>query len=431
MRVDHLTVTRERSGHVVRRAQVRTAGRTIELFVRIAPPLAEQVHDRIDGSPFVAAGLLAAMVAGEDLVVDAPVSARLAARLDDVVTAFARWDPTLRPPRIVHDGGLEPLPPGIGVGCYFSRGVDSMASAALERSEPGPLTRLVFIDGIEPRHTPPTAAGEVRLAGAAATRLGLPLCVVQTNIRDLLDAWRDWVDVHGAALAAVALCFDGALGAAVVPSTHAFDELAPSGSSPVLEPLLSTESVTVHHDTMAMDRVAKVHFLAGQRPDLLPLLKVCYAQDRNDNCGRCPKCLLTMGALQSAGALDRASGFPAAVPLDAVRGLRLATMYSRLHWLSLVRALGRSGPDADLRAAVEHALWRSARPGLLHRTELTASWLTGRRPSPSVNWHDPTKGFSWRHHDVLWRAITRGAPLEATSEWAEAPLIRRRARPAP
>lgn len=416
---------------IERSARVRTAGRELRLAFD-HPVLPGTVPStRVDGTPMVVATVLAAMMAGEDVVVDAPVSPLVADRLDEVVTAYARWDPTLRPPRITTAGALEPGPPGPGVGCFFSRGADSMVSAALARRSPAPLTHLVFVDGLEPRHSRPTADEEIALAARAATRLDLPLCVVRTNVRALTNDWRDWADVHGAALAAIALGFDGVFGAVVIPSTQAVNELAPYGSSPVLDPLFSSESVRVHHDDLSLDRAGKIAFLTAQRPDLLPLLKVCYAEDRPDNCGRCGKCLLTMCSLVAADALPLATGFPDRVPMDALRALRPSPLHSRQHWVAVCRALGAEGVAGELRRTIERSLRRAARPGPAARVALVRDRAIGRRPTANPTWRAPERGFDWRNTSELLRLLTEGRPDRPLQPWAEPPLVRQRARPAP
>ena len=66
-------------------------------------------------------------------------------------------------------------------------------------------------------------------------------------------------------------------------------------------------------------------------------LKVCFYEDRSDNCGSCSKCLLTMLALEAAGARDHATAFPAEIDLWldqplAVRGSQdMAGLAAMLH----------------------------------------------------------------------------------------------------
>ena len=421
----------ESGGAVERSARFRWRGETLRVFVRLPPDLAPPVEQAGDGSPFLAMGLLPAMMAGEDLEVTGPVSARLLGRVELAAGAYVSWDPGLRRPALRVQGPGATAAAARGVGCFFSRGVDSMLSAVVERMEPGPLTHLIFGNGLEPGHSPPVAREEIRIARVAATLMGLPLVVIETNVRMLTEGRRDWADAHGSALAGVGLALSGCLGAIVIPSTDTFASLVPFGSSPVLDPLFSTELVRVHHDDIALTRVSKVAVLAGQRPDLLPHLKVCFREDRPDNCGRCGKCLLTMAALQAAGGLARATGFPDEIDVDRIRALRLAPLQSRMHWVAVIRALGASGADGVLRAAIAHALRRSARPGPGQWLRLVWSRLRGRRARLHPSWRDPGRGFDWRHHTEVLSLLTRGRPDRPFRAAPELPPSGVRARLAP
>ena len=139
--------------------------------------------------------------------------------------------------------------------------------------------------------------------------------------------------------------------------------LGPGGSHPILDPLFSSESLTIEHDSPAEGRLGKVRFLVAERPELLPYLKVCQTENTSGNCGRCRKCMWTMTCLQAAGALERADSFPDVVDLDAVRGLRLEHYIQRALWTEAAGGLGDSEGDRALRSAIHrYALGRAARP---------------------------------------------------------------------
>lgn len=99
-----------------------------------------------------------------------------------------------------------------------------------------------------------------------------------------------WEDAHGPALAATALLLGGQIGHVVVPSWADYAGLGACGTNPLLDPLWSTESVELEHDSTALGRTAKLKWLARERPELLKDLKVCLRDNRADNCGRCRKC---------------------------------------------------------------------------------------------------------------------------------------------
>jgi hypothetical protein len=299
---------------------------------------------------------------GEDVVVDAPVSPLLVRGAGRARELYRAWSPGLHATRIEVAEERESTRRSSEIGCFFSRGVDSTYSAAVPREYPGPLARLVFIDGFEPVHDDRVRAEEVRRARAAAELVGLPLHVVSAGFLDtLLPAVGNLDDSTAPMLALAGLAVGGGLGTVIVPSSDSTETLGPFGSSPVLDPLFSTEAVSIAVDSVALGRVAKGLWLARERPDLLAQLKVCFHENRPDNCGRCSKCVLTMATLRAAGALHAASQFPDDFDLDAVRTAPVRVFQPRAEWAQLARAL-EDGRDPELHAAILAALAQPSRP---------------------------------------------------------------------
>jgi len=316
-----------------------------------------------DLSGFASLALLPAMVAGEDLVVEGAISTRLARGLDQVATIWSRWNPTLRPPAVVADTVSVSAPMTEQVtAAYFSRGVDSLYTALVERSPDDAIQQLLFIDGLEPVHSPAVAAEEARLAGVSAEAVGLPLTVLATNARTFTDRFRGWGDSHGAALAGLATLLSGGVATLIVPSSYGVALPVPYGSHALVDHRFSTEAVRIVPDDVLFGRVGKVFALVGSRPDLLPHLKVCFFHDGTGNCGRCPKCLHTMSSLYAAGALEQATSFPSTIDLDAVRAVRLNGVEKLGNFVEVARTLPADGFGGELRTAMLHAVRRSVRP---------------------------------------------------------------------
>ncbi|MEA2124705.1 MAG: hypothetical protein QOI80_1487, partial [Solirubrobacteraceae bacterium] len=288
--------TRELDDAIERSALYRWAEGERRVSIAVPPDL---VGDPDDASPFLPLALLPAMCLGEDVVVDGPVSPRLVRGLSQVAELYRAWAPELRAAAIEVAEERVPQVNGAGVACFYSRGVDSTYSAAVPRSYPGPVERLLFIDGFDPNLDRDVMAEEIRGATANADRLGLPLSVLRTNLHDLTRLFAsDWNDMVGAALAFAALSAAGRNDAVVVPSGDSATTAGARGSSPALDALFSTETTAIVHDSVALSRVGKTLWLARERPDLLPELKVCFSWNNSENCGLCRKCLLTMAALR-------------------------------------------------------------------------------------------------------------------------------------
>lgn len=343
---------------VERSARVRWKGGEHELTIDVPREFAPSADD---GSAFLAATLQLAMRRGEDLEIDAPVSRRLLEACERIALVYSSWNRTLRPPAVRAQGATSTgTSPGRALASFFSRGVDSTYCAVAPRPEPVEL--LAFCDGLEPRHDESVRAEEVRLAGVVAERIGLPLVVTRTNLRELTDeVVANWEDFVAPGLAFVAHSLAAGIRGALIPSTDDHESLEPCGTGPLLDPLFSTEAVEIEHDSIDRGHASKVAWLAANRPDLLEQLKVCYRENRSDNCGDCGKCLITMAELQAAGALGQARLFPHEIDLDAIATIRGGFRKSRLDWLTVCERLGHSDADVRLRTAIEAALERAAR----------------------------------------------------------------------
>jgi hypothetical protein len=329
--------------------------------VRFGGP-SELVGDA-DASPFLAATLLPAMAWQQDLHIDATVSPLLLARIDRLARMYALMDPTLRPPTVTVAATAVRPPASRAVAALFSRGVDSTYTAAVDRTEPGVLDELIYCSTLEPAHGTAVQDEELVLARQVAERIGLPLRAVWTDLRSFTDPMLGWSTMHGSGLGALALLVGQAYRHVVVATAYDIASLVPCGSMPMTDVLWSTEAMSLYHDDLDRSRQDKIDWLVQHRPDLLALLKVCYAQDRPDNCGTCHKCLLTMSGLRAAGGLQAASSFPRELDLAALRSQRVAGVGLRHLWVDItLRA--RANGDVELAEAVGDMLHHSAVPTL-------------------------------------------------------------------
>ena len=348
MIVDDLRQEELDSGVVECSARVRWADGDERLRVRAPSGFAKPPGD---ASAYLAAALPLAMRRGEALEIGGTVSPRLLARADLIQSIYTLWNPWLCRVRVWASGAADPGDGGGAVATFFSRGVDSSYTATSERYGAPELTHLLFVDGLDLRHNDTVRAEEVRLARAAASVIGLPLVAVSTNVRELSEPLCDWEDMAGAGLSFVALSLGGLLERAVIPPSDTYMSMTPCGTSPLLDPLFSTERVEIEHDRLEGTRASKVASIARRRPELLRYLKVCFAENRPDNCGRCHKCLLTMVALQAAGALSQAEGFPDEIDRETLRSVRVGASWfsSRYEIAAACRALPADGPTAETR----------------------------------------------------------------------------------
>ncbi len=333
------------------------------------------------GDALLAALLLPAMRAGEDLVIEAAVSPRLREQAQSIMDIYQAWVPGLRlarRPNIVAPEAT-PVPSRGGTGLFFSCGVDSFYSL-LRRTGAQPAAgepasndlSLVLAYGFDIRPgNRPLFEQIARSAGRVADETGRPLVIVETNVRSFSDARVGWDFYHGAALASMGLLLGGLFDTVVIPSTHDYAELVPWGSHPLLDPLWSTETLRFVHDGCEASRTEKVRHIAVS-PLALATLRVCWPDWSEEyNCGRCEKCIRTMLALHLAGVLPRSETFPPTVAPALVRSLQLVTGESSARFLEdLLHALEAREEDHALAEAVRHVL----------RRERLKLWVRGSVP---------------------------------------------------
>ena len=390
-----------------RSARIRWNGGEFRLRFAVPPELAPA---SLDASPFMSATLLPAMAFHEDLVVDGPVSPLLFRQTEAIQRTFHAWDRGLRrgAVQVAEERVTEPAEGRLG--SFFSRGTDSFFTALHPRPT-GQPELLIFCSTFDPFEDERARAEQLRRTRAAAEAIELPLADVRMNLRELTERIIDFVDLHGAGLAALAQSVSGGLRRVVVASSHSVSEFNAWGSSPFLDPLFSTESVQVEHDSVAFGRLDKIAWLARERPDVLALAEVCQHQHAPGNCGRCHKCVLTAVQLVAVGAPGAIPGLPERPDPDLVRADRPQGLGRRLQLASTHRALPDTPENAELRAALVHSLRRVARPGPADWLRAARDWRRGTRPR--LNPVHPLQGsvFSSQWIGTLIQLLRYGRPL--------------------
>lgn len=273
-----------------------------------------------DASPFLVALLLWCLRRGEALSIDGRVSSRLlgnVALATDVCRSF--WPELISPVELTADRA-EPDAGTRGTGSFFTRGVDSWYTALTygDRAyDAPPLTHLVYVPTIDFMFDAEHRARAIADTEAAARSVDATPVVVETNLREHTERFLHWGYYHGAGLSSVGLALG--LERMLLPGARSYGRLEPEGSHPLLDPLWSTARTQVVHHGAEATRWAKVERVATE-PRALRTLKVCFAENTNGNCGRCPKCLVTMVMLAAVGKLDEC---PFDEPLHPIAVARL------------------------------------------------------------------------------------------------------------
>lgn len=377
---------------MIRFRRVRTSRRGDEVTAVVEGPGPDDAFDlwfrssgaRLTAAPeaFVTAALPVAMGHGVALRAPGRVSPRFAESIDRWQRTFAAWLPDELSPTTVEAKTRRPRPPSTGVGAFFTGGVDSFYTVLEHRER---LDGLVYVWGYDlPLEQWPELRQEVAVGvRTAAAELEVPLVEIETNLHD-------WSDLHGAAwgttyhavaLAAVAHLLTPSFGELLVGSTYTYRDLFAWGSTPITDPLLGSDLMTITHDGCEADRVERIRRIA-ESDVALRHLRVCWEnRDLSYNCGVCEKCIRTMIALQICGKLDQCATLPA-IDIDRVRALphNYVAVVARL--VELVDHLRRTGSDPELLAACEASLhhqdpsivrwdldWRDVMPLLFEREQ--------------------------------------------------------------
>jgi hypothetical protein len=343
--------------------RVARPGATEELWYEFAGMDGTATSGAADG--FVAALLLPAMMTGESIAVRGRVSARLLRGLDEYQRVLHGWFPERFTPVTITCDEVQASPacgPPRQAGAAFSGGVDSSYTllSHLEAMPHDPLGRIdhaVFVHGFD---IPLDNASAFQTAAATYRRclpgLGVRLVEARTNVRVFVDE-ASWELAHGSALASVALLLDGLLGRFYVPASFGYANLPPWGSHPLLDHLLSTESLEIVHDG-CLPRIDKIAAVAEW--DLArQWLRVCWERPHGSrNCCRCCNCVLTMVGLELAGRLAECPTFPEPLVRARIRRLRVPQEdLAETESVDIARALaaGRRDLARDLRILVRRS----------------------------------------------------------------------------
>lgn len=321
--VSEVAITRE-TDHYTLSSHIRLESRPGKWDIRFRVPSAYGGFLTSRGDPFLAAMLEPCMVLREPLIIEAPVSPMLLAATDRIQDILRQWVAGAERIRI-HPGEVRPAAncAPVGVGCFFSGGVDSFYSL-LKNADI--LTHLILIHGFEQAHRNKELYEMIRgrMANVAAAT-GKGFVEVSTNVREFTDGVVAWTSYAGSVLGAVALLLPGLFRRVVIPAGLSYIQLLPHTTHPLLDPLWSNETTEIVHDGCEATRAEKILGTVASSDLALANLRVCWSHHAY-NCGVCEKCLRTTITLWAAGRLDQCLTFPRPLAARTLRRLRLKNL---------------------------------------------------------------------------------------------------------
>ena len=294
---------------------------------------------------FVAGLLPVAMILGESLEIEAPVSTRLAHGLEHYQDILTTWWPhffrrsNIRYSNLVERQG-ESRPKAVG--CCFSGGVDSFQAVSglrmpAIRFPEFEITHALMINGFDQVMDLDHRGVSQQMYEAyspALAQWGIELVMVDTNLKLFKEAVMNkthlWAS-FGGSLTACAHALGSLFGRFNLPAqaTYAHPDLRPVGSHPILDHLLGTDQLQVIHTGARISRARKLEALADHSI-VRDNLRVCFRHPEFDpesgaviNCGKCEKCIRTLISLDILGRLGEFSTFPNRPPMQMLRDSQL------------------------------------------------------------------------------------------------------------
>lgn len=339
-----------------------TEGGTYEISARLTPAggdpfriwfrFAERYapEGELDASPFLPHALPWCLRRGEPLTIAGPVSVRLLDAVGGIMRVYGSFFPaSMRDPVPVEAEPRVPSPGRPLTASLFTRGIDSWFSVLSAMEDPRlrpPISHVVYLPAGPEHWTPEQRDARVEGIRRAAARVGLDLIRLDSNIKEHFG--------RGQFSMALVLGFANVL----LPSDDMRAGLRAKGLHPFLDPRFSTERTELYHygDASRWQKTERV----ARSQEALDTLAVCKYDDleADRNCGRCEKCLRTMLALHTLGALDRCPVFDRPLEVSAVTAIKDVSG-SRQDWLDALHGLGGSDFDRRLAAAGQMVILRS------------------------------------------------------------------------
>ncbi|UTT62993.1 hypothetical protein [Microcella humidisoli] len=194
-------------------------------------------------------GLLPAMLLGAPLQVEQPVSARLLAHVATAQDVLASWYPTWVDRVAVHADAGPPSPAGRGAVLLVDESNAAIASALARRGKVAALSPLATADAAIASAAGHHLESPAAVAEALGAAIGAPVVRLDPLAVALLGGVLDRDRLLRGIEVGVQARLLGALGYGelLVAAPHHARALRPAGSHPIVDPLWSTERLTVRH----------------------------------------------------------------------------------------------------------------------------------------------------------------------------------------
>jgi hypothetical protein len=287
----------EENGSICVRATIETPEQSRKLlWYRLPIEYKDAISSSCD--PFLIAIVFMAMRKDSDLVVRGEVSPSLLKNLEEFQAIWSSWRQD-RYKIIRIDAEIEREQSMIsGVDraiSTFSGGVDSCFTAFRHRMrdcgrQQSNLQAGLMVHGFDIPLEDSAFDRAVEKSRIMLTSIGMEMIPIATNFRKVIKG--DWEDIFGTGIASCLHLLQKGYNKGLIASSHAYRTLnLVYGSNPLTDPLLSSQSFEITHDSAFFTRLEKIQKIS-QWSEALENLRVCWQGEHKDrNCGRCEKCV--------------------------------------------------------------------------------------------------------------------------------------------
>ena len=336
------------------RRDVLSDGKLPDLFYEMRPRAAA-VAPEFDSSDFALIAMLPiAMNEMIDLHAEFEVDSALLDGLDHYQDVWHSWRPDIFKKKIKITTAGETFQrtssyqPKRAVAA-FSSGIDSTFTLCRHsRKDAGRLRRdvdtAVMVHGFDmPLEAADGFETLAKNGSAICEELGVGLVTVKTNWRRIIP---NWEMTFGAGLASVLHQFSKAHDVALIATEESYQNCFPVwGNSFWTDRFFSSSKLKIESDGGAYDRIERACYL-GRHRQLIPHLRVCWAGPRSgENCGICPKCILTKLNFVAARVAPPWP-FPQGLTPKLISEMPLRTRWQR-QFLELILAKIEDNPSVD------------------------------------------------------------------------------------
>lgn len=266
--------------------------------------------DRLDA--FVVGLILYAMKINEEIVVDGPISNKLAHNLKYYMHVMKMFYPDLHvvPLRISKKEKPSSYPKGSGVGTSLSNGVDSYCTLWEHfkncDSDRNRITHVFHVYAGQKGYG--TLDGKSKFRNnlprikETAKRLNLELIVVESNQETFYEPGQSFFDTFGPRILSCVLLLQKLISIYYFPSSSKYEDFFAEGSTPLGDPLLSTDELDIVSDGAQYSRIEKTKIISDWEMTH-SFLTVCHGIQSPEkfNCSVCEKCVRTMITLDILG----------------------------------------------------------------------------------------------------------------------------------